>query len=141
MSTENDLESIISPLLDGLSLSLVEMSIGRHRGDVKINLVLYKDNGIGLDDLTKAQKILRPRLELEFDRDNLSMEISSPGMSRLIKSPKEYRIFTGRKMRFLLDEEWIEGTLTSSNDEMVFIQIENEELEIPVKRIRKAKLD
>jgi ribosome maturation factor RimP len=141
MSTENDLESIISPLLDGLSLSLVEMSIGRHRGDVKINLVLYKDNGIGLDDLTKAQKILRPRLELEFDRDNLSMEISSPGMSRLIKSPKEYRIFTGRKMRFLLDEEWIEGTLKSSNDEMVFIQIENEELEIPVKRIRKAKLD
>ena len=140
METDKELENIILPLLDGLGLSLVEISIGRHKGDVKINLVLYKEEGVGLDDLTKAQKVLRPRLELEFDREDLSMEISSPGMSRVIKNPREYRIFIGRRIRILLDEEWIDGTLKGSDDENISIEIENEELDIPVKRIRKAKL-
>lgn len=140
METDKELENIILPLLEGLGLSLVEISIGRHKGDVKINLVLYKEVGIGLDDLTKAQKVLRPRLELEFDREELSMEISSPGMSRVIKSPREYRIFIGRRIRILLDEEWIDGTLKGSDGENIRIEIENEELDIPVKRIRKAKL-
>ena len=101
METDKELENIILPLLEGLGLSLVEISIGRHKGDVKINLVLYKEVGIGLDDLTKAQKVLRPRLELEFDREELSMEISSPGMSRVIKSPREYRIFIGRRIFYM----------------------------------------
>ena len=140
METDKELENIILPLLDGLGLSLVEISIGRHKGDVKINLVLYKEEGVGLDDLTKAQKVLRPRLELEFDREDLSLEISSPGMSRVIKNPREYRIFIGRRIRILLDEEWIDGTLKGSDDENISIEIENEELDIPVKRIRKAKL-
>jgi len=141
MKTDIELENIITPLLEGLDLSLVEMSVGRHRGDVKMNLVLYKKTGIGLDDLTKAQKLVRPRLELEFDREDLSVEISSPGMSRLIKNPSEYSIFTGRKIRILLDEEWIEGTLNGSNGETISIEINNEEQKIPIERIRKAKLD
>ncbi len=141
METDNELEKIISPLLDGMGLSLVEISIGRHRGDIKVNLVLYKNEGISLDDLTKAQKILRPRLELEFDRGDLSMEISSPGMSRVIKSSREYPIFVGRKIRLLLDEEWIEGTLKGSDDDSISIETDSEELDILMKQIRKAKLN
>lgn len=141
MDTENELENIISPLLEGMEMSLVEISIGRHRGDIKVNLVLYKKEGIGLDDLTKAQKILRPRLELEFDRENLSLEISSPGLSRNIKHQREYQVFVGRDIKLLLDEEWTKGTLKGFENGIIRLEIENKDLEIPVSRVRKAKLD
>lgn len=141
MVSDSDLENIITPLLESLGLNLVEFSVGRHRGDVKMNLVLYKIGGIGLDELTKAQKLLRPRLELEIDRGNLSVEISSPGLSRTIKSQSEYRIFAGRTIRLLVDEDWIEGTLMGSDDLSVKIITDQEERSIPLAKIRKARLD
>ncbi len=140
MDTDRKLEEIISPLLEEMDLSIVEISIGRHRGDVKVNLVLFKEGGISLEDLTKAQKVIRPRLELEFDREDLSMEISSPGMSRVIKNPREYKIFVGSRMRLLIDEEWIEGTLKGSGEGSISFESGKEVLDIPVNRIRKAKL-
>ncbi|MCD6343846.1 MAG: hypothetical protein J7L76_08665 [Spirochaetaceae bacterium] len=140
METEEQVKNIISPLLDGMGLSLVEISIGRQRGDVKVNLVLYKEGGISLDHLTAAQKVLRPRLELEYDRENLSIEISSPGLSRVIKSPQEYSIFTGRQFRLLLDEEWIDCILKEAGDDNILIEIDKKITEIPIHNIRKAKL-
>ena len=89
MIAESDLEQIITKLAEGMGLSLVEMSVGRHRGEVKVNLVLYKAGGIGLDDLTLAQKVLRPRLELELGREDLSVEIAAPGTSRRSKDSRE----------------------------------------------------
>jgi len=140
MEIEEQIQSIITPLLNGMRLSIVEFSLSRHRGDTKLSLVLYKDGGISLDDLTAAQRILRPRLELDFDRENLSIEISSPGLSRVIKSPQEYDIFTGRRFRLLIDEEWIEGILTEKKDDTIIFNIDEENSEIPIHRIRKAKL-
>jgi len=140
METEEEIQSIITPLLDGMGFSIVEFSLGRHRGDIRLNLVLYKDGGISLDDLTSAQKILRPRLELEYDRENLSIEISSPGLSRLIKSPREYVIFTGRRFRLLMEDEWIEGILKEAGEESIVFETDKETVEIPINGIRKAKL-
>jgi ribosome maturation factor RimP len=141
METGQDLEQIIDPLLESMGLNLVEMSIGRHRGDVTVNLVLYKKGGIGLDDLTRAQKLLRPRLELEFDRSGLSVEISSPGTSRVIKSPGEYRIFTGRKLRVLVGDDWVEGLLTASDGLTVSLDVDGTVMDIPLDQIRKARLE
>ncbi|RKX71628.1 MAG: hypothetical protein DRP60_14815 [Spirochaetes bacterium] len=140
METDEQVKNIISPLLDGMELSLVEISIGRQRGNVKVNLVLYKEGGISLDHLTRAQKVLRPRLELEYDRENLSLEISSPGISRVIKSPHEYSIFIGRQFRLLLDEEWVDCILKETGVDNIMVEIEKKITEIPIHDIKKAKL-
>ncbi len=133
--------SSLVDMLEGMGLSLVEASVGRHRGDVKVNLVLYRQGGISLDDLTQAQKVLRPRLELEFDRESLSVEISSPGMSRKIKDQREYEIFAGRGIRLLIGDDWINGILAGSDGNEVLITQDGKEKRIPLAEIRKAKLD
>ena len=140
MEADEALEKMLSGLVEGMGLSLVEMSIGRHRGDVKVNLVLYKEGGISLDDLTEAQKTLRPRLELDFDRDSLSVEISSPGLSRTLKDPREYRIFTGRRIRLLSGDDWVDGTLEKTDGKTVFLETDSGTREFAMTDIRKAKL-
>ncbi|MCG8453153.1 MAG: ribosome assembly cofactor RimP [Spirochaetales bacterium] len=137
---EYNIEENLAPVLDGMGLALVEASIARHRGDVKVNLILYKEGGIGIQDLTKAQKVLRPRLELAFDREHLSVEISSPGTSRTIKDPREYEIFTGRRMKFLVGDDWQEGILKGSQGDHVLFERDSEEVSLSLESIRKAKL-
>jgi len=140
MEIDQDLAGLVSPLLHAMGLDLVEYSIGKHRGNTKLNLVLYKNGGISLDDLAEAQKILRPRLELVYDRDSLSVEISSPGLSRVIKNQMEYRIFIGRDIKLLVDEHWIGGRLMEADDAYVHIMTTQDELTIPLQRIKKARL-
>jgi len=141
MNDVEELERIITPLLEGLGLLLVECSIGRHRGDAKVNLVLYKPGGIGLDELTEAQKVIRPRLELDFDRDSLSVEISSPGLGRTIKTDREYEIFTGRTLRLLIGDDWTMGTLVEYDGQTLVLDTHEGTRSVAAKTIRKAKLD
>lgn len=140
MEADRELKNAVTELVESMDLFLVEMSIGRHRGDVKINLVLYKDGGIGLDDLTEAQKTIRPRLELGFDRGGLSLEISSPGTSRTFKDSNEYKIFKGREVRLLIGDEWTQGTIESADDKAVNLQIDGGVHSFAISNVKKAKL-
>ena len=141
MEATEEIEKSILPLLEGMEMSLVECSIGRHRGDIKVNLVLYKRNGISLENLTEAQKVIRPRLELIYDRDKLSLEISSPGLTRTLKNINEYNIFSGRKIKVLVEGDWYSGILNGIRDNVVTLVIDGRETDFPVNNIRKARLD
>lgn len=141
MVDKSDLEDICVKLTEAMGFSLVEMSIGRRHGEVRFSLVLYKTGGITLDDLTDAHRVLLPRLELEVPAKNLALEITSPGISRRIKDPREYRIFIGRNIRLLIGEEWICGRLESYSGEQVSIAVGDETRSIDLHAVRKAKLD
>ena len=141
MVDKSELEDICVKLTEAMGFSLVEMSIGRRRGEVRFSLVLYKTGGITLDDLTDAHRVLLPRLELEVPAKNLALEITSPGTSRRIKDPREYRIFIGRNIRLLIGEEWICGRLESYSGEQVSIAVGDETRSIDLHAVRKAKLD
>ncbi|PIE04151.1 MAG: hypothetical protein CSA76_05680 [Spirochaetales bacterium] len=140
MDINPELQDDLLLSLKGMGLSLVELSVSRHRGNVQASIVLYKDGGISLDDLSAAQKTLRPRLELEYGRENLSLEISSPGISRKIKSINEYNIFKGRNIRLLIDEEWIDGRLAGLEGQDVLVNFGDKQERFSVNDIRKAQL-
>jgi len=140
MWVNTKLEEIITEMTELMAFSLVEMSIGHRKGGTRINLVLHKNGGISLDDLTQAQKMLRPRLEIEFGRENLALEISSPGLSRVIKHPREYEIFRGNQVKLLCGEGWISGMLKEADNWNVVIAAEDGKLAIPIKKIKKARL-
>lgn len=141
MIDECELERITAELIEAMGFSLVEMRVGRRRGTVNISVVLYKEGGITLDELTHAHRILRPRLELEAGANRLSLGITSPGTSRRIRDPKEYRIFTGRNIRLLVGEEWIYGRLEEYDGERLSIVIAGETRLFALDDIRGAELN
>lgn len=141
MDVSGELESTLLPLIKGLGLVLVELSVARHRGNVQVKLVLYKNGGISLDDLSEAQKTLRPRLELEFGREKLSLEISSPGINRNIKSAREYDIFKGRDVRILVGENWITGQLDGLDGDCLVLAGHEEPQRFRLNEVRKARLE
>jgi len=114
------------PVFEGLGFALIEFSVSRHRGSVQIRAVIYNPKcregaaslSIGTDDCSKVHRAIMPRLELAFENQDIYLEVSSPGIDRLIKDKSEFAHYLGRKVRCYRTDitEWTAGILESADE-------------------------
>jgi ribosome maturation factor RimP len=73
----------------------------------------------------------------------VSLEVSSPGIERIIRSPAEYAFFLGRGVRILsgTDTEWFGGIIDRVEDGALWLKRGKEKREFALAEIRKARLD
>jgi len=130
-------------VLKGLGFSLIELVVSRHRGSVQIRAVIYNRSGIGTDDCSKVHRAVFPRLELAFEGYDIYLEVSSPGIDRLIKDTDEFAHFLGRGVRCYRTDitEWTAGILESVNEEEITIKTKEGIIGLKLETIAKAKLD
>lgn len=143
MTDEKDLESEIEKILGGAGLSLLEFSVSRHRGNVKVKAVVYSPSGTGTDECTKAYRLILPQVQLILNVQTPDIEVSSPGIDRIIRSAKEWKAFVGQAVKILMKDrnEWTAGRLTGFVDDRIeFIGPEGP-VTIEVSSIAKARLD
>ncbi len=139
---ENSLVNSIEPVVKGLGFSLVEFSSHRNRSNLTINVIIYKESGVNLADCSTVYKTILPRIELVEDTRSVNLEVSSPGLSRNIKTVDEFEIFLGRKVRILKkdDSEWIHGSIESIENNSVNLNVSKETVSVSFADINKAKL-
>ena len=126
------IRNALQPVLKGLGFSLIELSVSRHRGSVQIRAVIYNPGcregaaslPIGTDDCSKVHRAIMPRLELEFAGTDIYLEVSSPGIDRLIKDESEFAYYLGRKVRCYRTDitEWTAGILESADEKGINIK-------------------
>ena len=134
----------VLPLLEKMGYSLVELSQSSRKGTLTLHIVVYKQDGVSIDDCTKIHRALTPRLEMVMAPADLNIEISSPGLSRKFKSEKEYAAFKGRAVKILRDgmSEWDRGVISEVDDRSVTLTLpEGETLNIAFSTIKKGKFD
>jgi len=134
----------IREIMGKLGFEIVEIKVGRTGGMTKVTLIIYKKTGVSLKDCEEVSKIILPRIEMIEMITNVSLEVSSPGIDRVIKNGDEYRIFEGRGvMIFLKDENTHrEGVIKKYNKDKNTVEIEKgvKIINIDIDKIRKAKL-
>jgi ribosome maturation factor RimP len=140
---DNQLVDEVEPIVSGMGFSLVELRLGRSHKQNHVTLVVYRPEGVGVDDLAAISKNLYPRLELIEELDNLRLQVSSPGLDRVLKSEREYSIFRGRDIRILFSgqSEWLRGRIEEAGVDEITLNIDGEMRKIKTADIRKAKLD
>jgi ribosome maturation factor RimP len=133
----------LEPVSRGLGLDLVELTVSRHKGTVQVRAVVYKKGPLGLDDCSRAHNALLPRLELAFPGQDLYVEVSSPGIDRLIKDGAEFAYYTGRGIRCYRTDisDWSAGVLESSGETGIILRGKEGVMNIGYDVIAKAKLD
>ena len=142
MTESNELYNDIASLLSGLGIELVDLQLSPNKGSRKASAVVYCASGTGIDECSKAHRLIQARLEAVLGNDDFVLETASPGIDRTIRSPREYAVFAGRGVRlFLEDEETIEGRIVSSDAVSLVVNSAGEDRTIAIERIRKAKLD
>jgi ribosome maturation factor RimP len=124
-------------------MALVELSLSRHRGSVQIRVVVYKPGAIGVEDCSRVHHAALPRLELAFPGQELYVEVSSPGIDRLIKDGAEFPCYIGRGLKCYRTDisDWSAGILESADAAHLVLRGSNGTMKIKYEVIAKAKLD
>ncbi len=140
---DEQLRKEVEPIVAGMGFSLVELRHNRSKNQNHLTLVVYRPDGVGVDDCAVISKNLYPRLELIQGLENLRFQVSSPGLDRVMKSEREYSIFAGRAIRVMLhgQREWIRGKIEGVQEGVLSLDEDGTMRKIKTADIRKAKLD
>jgi ribosome maturation factor RimP len=145
MATELDdqLRCEVEPIVTGMGFVLVELRHSRSKNQNHVILVVYRPEGVGVNECAAISKNLYPRLELIDGLENLQLQVSSPGLDRVLKSDEEYAIFLGRDIKIMLhgENDWNRGTIDGVEEGKVCLRSGGEIRSIRMNEIRKAKLD
>lgn len=133
----------IEPVITGMGFSLVECTVGRLKGVTRVAVVVHRAAGVGIDECAEVSRLIYPRLLTIEGMEDVSLEVSSPGIDRRLKSPAEYGIFAGRGVRILAadEAEWIGGVIERAENGVLKLRTGGGVREYPISSIRKARLD
>lgn len=137
-----EIEKSILPFLESEGMELVEMSFhGRGRTSL-LRITLWKKSGVGIDEISKVSRHIGDILD---ERDILpgkyTLEVSSPGLDRDLRTEADFRRTEGEKVEiFLNDGTSVIGEIASVADGRVLIMQGEEQLEVPFERISKGKI-
>ena len=135
---------LLSPVVEGLGFSIVELSASSRQDGIHISLVIFSPAGVSVKDCEKVHRLAAARTEVASETRDVYFEVSSPGINRNFKHADEFAVFAGRNVKVLCDgeNEWVQGCLMSADEKNVIIKtIEKTEKKIPYSQIKKAKLD
>ena len=118
-ASSNELFQSVSQCIKSLGLDTVEVTQSRDKGCTNMRVVLSKREGeINTDDLDKAYNVIYPMYQvLSQDRD-LNLEVSSPGIQRVIKDVYEFEVFKGKNVRVYSTEysSYVVGRIEESDE-------------------------
>ena len=140
----DDLETLIEKLVTQLGYELVDFETVN--GGQILRIYIDKGDLIDIEDCTKVSNHVNNVLSVETDYDYERLEVSSPGLDRVIKKLSDFDRFKGQKIkiktRFAIENRKnFKGTLFGTKGEFIMIKIENESLLIDFENIDKARLD
>jgi ribosome maturation factor RimP len=139
----------LEPLARGLGMSLIEIFLFRRKGrggkagTVQVKITAIKPGTMGIDDCSRLHRALVPRLELEFPGGDLYLEVSSPGIDRLIRDGSEFAHYLGRGVKCYRRDisDWTGGRLQSAGETGIVLETGEGTISVPYDIIAKAKLD
>jgi ribosome maturation factor RimP len=140
----DDLETLIEKLVTQLGYELVDFETVN--GGQILRIYIDKGDLIDIEDCTKVSNHVNNVLSVETDYDYERLEVSSPGLDRVIKKLNDFDRFKGQKIkiktRFAIENRKnFKGTLSGIKEESIMIEVDNESLLIDFENIDKARLD
>ena len=130
-------------LVTGLGYKLVDLQIVHQKSMWVVKAVIYSKNGVGIDDCSKVHRALLSRAEVLLNSQDIQMEVSSPGLNRVIKNAAEFQAFIGENIKVLevSCSDWLEGELVSADTVKIGLKTSDGQKDIPYTDIKKAKLN
>lgn len=139
---------IAVPLVADEGLEIVDIEFCcEGRGGWNLRVYLDKEGGTNVDDLTRVSRQLSDLLDVhDVVQRSYTLEISTPGVNRVLKMPKHFGRFVGKRIR-LRTREMIEGRksflglLKETTQDGIVIFQERVEVYIPYSLIEKANYE
>lgn len=139
---------LAEPVAAALGLEVVDIEYRREGGGWVLRLFIDKPGGVTLDDCAALSRDLSPVLDVEDLIDHAyHLEVSSPGVTRPLRTDRDLERFRGRRVRVstyekIGDRKTFIGRLVSHSAEAIDIEEETVGLvSLPRTAVAKANLE
>ena len=124
---------ILMPILDSNGFELWDVEYVKEAGNWYLRAYIDKNGGITIDDCELVSRALSDALDKDdFIEDAYILEVSSPGLGRHLKRPRDFEKSIGQEIEVhtykpIDKQKEFFGILESYNDNELVIVDENEE--------------
>ena len=142
-------EKLLAEPVAALGIHLLEVQF-RFEGRWILRLLIEREGGINLDHCGEVSELAGRILDVEDPIPHeFSLEVSSPGLYRTLKSPKHFHQSIGKIVRITLDADCLEelkdrvlrGEILEAGETTLVLKVKDNGMEIPMDGIINARLD
>ena len=119
------------------------MAQGKHS---VLRIYIDGDDGVTIDDCERVSKQVSDLLDVEdVLASSYTLEVSSPGMDRLLFKPEQYAESIGETVDVRLNYPFegrrrVVGALTGLENDEIVVQVEDSEFLIPLSNVQRARI-
>ena len=142
---ETKVEDLINPYIRDLGYDLYDVEYVKERKRLFLRIYIDKETGIDLNDCEKVSNAINDILdEADYIKEQYFLEVSSPGIERVIRKDKHLEQNIGKEIEIKLfkaldNSKILQGILTKFDENKIYIQTEKEEKEIDRNQIAQIK--
>jgi ribosome maturation factor RimP len=141
---DRDLENLLERTVAGLGYEMVDVETAGGRSGVLLRLFIDREGGISVDDCAAVSNHLTRVLAVE-GIDYGRLEVSSPGLDRPLKHPKDFRRFEGERAQLRMrvpiqGRRNFVGVLRGADEHEVRLEVDGALLTLELAQLAKARL-
>ncbi|MEX1047185.1 MAG: ribosome maturation factor RimP [Actinomycetota bacterium] len=140
---EMDVEALVRPLVESSGLELVEVTLRKEGGRRVLRVTVDREGGVDLDTIAAASERISRRLDIEeVSPGPYSLEVSSPGIERPLRSATDFERKVGEKVRVKVlspEPATFMGRLIVADAEGIVVDAESGEVRITYGDVASAR--
>ena len=144
--TSTELRELLQPTIERLGYEISDLEANLTGKSGVLRVFIDRPEGIGLEDCEKVSQAISALLDVEDPSPGqYRLEVSSPGLDRKLTKIAHFQRFTGEtvkvQMRFPIEgRKRFRGTLVSTNDDSIVVEVDGESHSLPMATIDTARL-
>ena len=144
--TSEELKQLLEPAIESLGYELIEIELQVGGRDGLLRAFIDSEKGIGLEDCETVSRQISTLLDVEDPiPGHYSLEVSSPGLDRLLTRAAHFRRFAGEDVRVKLSvplegRRNFRGAIRAADDDTVEVEVDGELHRLPMAKIASARL-
>ena len=137
---------LIEPGLLAKGLELVDVEFKKEGKNWVLRVFIDKEGGVTLEDCQKISRLAGDLIEVEeVIEPAYTMEVSSPGLNRVLKKEKDFIRFSGKKIGVqchapLNGRKKFTGILKDFKNQSIHLEVDGQLQTISINRVAKANL-
>jgi len=141
------LYDLCEPVVRALDLAMVDVIWMPFRKTLVVYVARADEGRVGVSDCAQVAESLGPVLDAQSELTGYTLEVSSPGLDRVLKRGQEYDIFKGRRAKVVLHQTMLErrehsGVLSGRlGSDVLLASDSGDMLSIPIENIKKCQLE
>ncbi len=142
---ETKVEELLKPIIEKLQYDLYDVIYEKEGKNYYLRIVIDKPEGIDINDCEKVNNEINDILdEADYIKDQYFLEVSSPGLERVLRKEKHFQSQIGKEISVKLfkpinKQKELIGTLVEYNKEWLTIKVDDTTIKINSKDIAVTK--